>query len=79
MLRWFQVYSKVIQFRSYMFGCLVVSDSLQPHGLEHTRLHLSILFQVLFPFGLLQTIEQSSLCCPVSRSLLVIYFKYGSV
>ena len=41
-------------------------------------IHVSILFQILFPFRLLQNIEQSSLCF-YSRSLLVIHFKYSSV
>ena len=30
------------------------------------HIHVSILFQILFPFRLLQSIEQSSLCCIVS-------------
>ena len=41
-----------------------------------THIHISVLFQILFPFRLLQNIEFPVL---YSRSLLVIYFKYGSV
>ena len=37
------------------------------------RIHVSILFQILFPFRLLQNIEQHSLCYTVGP-LLVIYF-----
>ena len=42
---------------------------------------MSILFQILSPFRLLQNIEQSSLCCIIGRPLLVIcwYFKYSNV
>ena len=36
------------------------------------------LFQIRFPFTLLQNIEQSSLCC-ISRSLLIICFKQQCV
>ena len=36
-------------------------------------IYVSILFQILFPFRLLQSIEQSSLCYAVGL-LLVIYF-----
>ena len=37
-----------------------------------THIHVSVLFQVIFPFMLLQNIDQSFLC--YSTSLLVIYF-----
>ena len=37
-----------------------------------THIHVPILFQILFPFRLLQNIEQC-----YSRSWLVIYFKYS--
>ena len=38
--------------------------------------HVSIIFQIIFLFGLLQNIEQSA---PCSTSLLVFCFKYSSV
>ena len=37
MLCQFLLYSKVIQFSSVQFSRTVVSDSLRPHGLQHTR------------------------------------------
>ena len=49
---------------------VLVSGVQQSDSVIH--IHVSILFQILFPFRLLQNIEQS-------RSLLVIYFKYNSV
>ena len=39
-----------------LVSCVQQSDSV-------TRIYVSILFQILFPFILLQNIEQSSLCC----------------
>ena len=40
-------------------------------------MHIPILFQILSPCRLLQNIEQFPVL--YSRSLLVIYFKYGDV
>ena len=37
------------------------------------RIHISILFQILFPFRLLKNIEQSSLCYTVGPCWLSIY------
>ena len=54
---------------------VLVSGVQQSDSVIH--IHVSILFQILFPFRLLQNMEQSSLCYTVS--LLVIYFKYSSV
>ena len=36
------------------------------------HIHVSILFQILFPFTLLQNIDQSSLCCTVGLCWLSI-------
>ena len=36
---WFSLYSSVIYFIMFLlFSCSVVSNSLQPHGLQHARL-----------------------------------------
>ena len=56
---------------------VLVSDVQQSDSVIHIQ--VSIFFQILFPFRLLQSTEQSSLCSTVGRSLLVIYFKYSSV
>ena len=40
-----------------------VSGERQCDSIIH--IYVSLLFQILFPFGLLQNIEQSSLCCTV--------------
>ena len=57
---------------------MLVSGVQQSDSVIHIR--VSILFPILFPFRLLQNIEQSSLCYTQgSRSLQVIYFKYSSV
>ena len=57
----------------------LVSGVQQSDSVIHT--HISILFQVLFPFRLLQNIEQSSLCytvgpCWLSILNLCIYVKF---
>ena len=51
---------------------MLVSGVQQSDSVIH--IHMSILFQVLFPFRLLKNIEQSSL----SSLLLIICFKYSS-
>ena len=53
---------------------MFVSGIQQSDSVIH--IHVSILFQVLFPFRLFQNIEQSSLCYTVGPCWLVIYFKY---
>ena len=53
---------------------MLVSGIQQSDSVIH--IHVSILFQILFPFRLLQSIEQSLVL--YSRSLLVICFIYGS-
>ena len=43
------------------------------------HIHVSVLFQILFPFRLLQSIEQSSLhytVCPCWLSILFYFFKF---
>ena len=42
---------------------MIVSGLQQSDSVLH--IHVSLLFQILFPFGLLHTIEQSSLCYTV--------------
>ena len=51
---------------------MLVSGVQQSDSVIH--IHVSILFQILYPFRLLQNIERSSLCYKNSRFLLVIYF-----
>ena len=42
------------------------------HTHTHTHIHVSILFQIIFPFKLLQNIEQHSLCYTVGPCWLSI-------
>lgn len=57
---------------------LSVSGVWQRDSVIHK--YVSIHFQIPFPFKLLHTTEQSSLCYTEGpRSLLVIHLKYGSV
>ena len=49
---------------------VLVSGVQQSDSVMH--IHVSILFQILFPFRLLQNIEQSSLCCTVGPCWLSI-------
>ena len=53
---------------------VLVSGVEQSDSVIHT--HISILFQILFHYRLLQSIEFPVL---YSRSLLIIYFIYSSV
>ena len=53
-----------------MNNVVLVSDIQQHDSVIHLK--VSILFQIIFPFRLLQSIEHSSLC----YRLLVIYFIY---
>ena len=46
-----------------MFNVVLVSGVQQSDSVIH--IHVSILFQVIFPFRLLQNTEQSSLCYTV--------------
>ena len=45
---------------------VIVSDVQQSDSVIH--IHLSIVFQILFPFRLLQNIEQNSLCYAIGVS-----------
>ena len=49
---------------------MLVSDVQQSDSVIH--IHVSILFQILFPFRLLQNTEQSSLCYTVGPCRLSI-------
>ena len=49
---------------------VLVSGVQQSDSVIH--IHVSILFQILFPFRLLQNIEQSSLCYTVGPCLVSI-------
>ena len=53
-----------------MINHVLVSDVQQSDSVIH--IHVSILFQILFPFRLLYKIEQSSLCYIVSPYWLSI-------
>ena len=49
---------------------MLVSGVKQSDSVKHT--HVPILFQIIFPFRMLQNIEQSSLCYTVSPCWLSI-------
>ena len=51
---------------------VLVSDVQESDSVIY--IHVSILFQILFPFRLLQNIEQSSLCYTVGLSWLSILY-----
>ena len=53
---------------------VLVSGIQQNDSVIH--IHVSILFQILFPFRLLRNIEQSSLCYTVSPCWLSILFYF---
>ena len=53
---------------------VIVSGVQQSDSVLH--IHVSILFQILFPFRLLHNIEQSSLCYTVGPCWLSILFIY---
>ena len=59
-----------------IYNIVLVSSVQQINSVIH--IHISILFQILFPFRLLQDIEQSSLCYTVGPCWLSV-FKYSSV
>ena len=52
---------------------VLVSATQQSDSVTH--IHVSILFQIIFPFGLLQSIEQNSLCYTVGPCWLSILNK----
>ena len=51
---------------------VLISGVQQSDSVISIHTHVSILFQILFPFRLLQNIEQSSLCYTVGPSWLSI-------
>ena len=53
---------------------MIVSGVQQSDSVIHV--HISILFQILFPFSLLHNIEQSSLCYTAGPCWLSILFIY---
>ena len=56
-----------------MINNVVLVSAVQQSG-SVTHIHTSILFKILFPYRLLQSTEQSFLCCTVgSYSLSVLY------
>ena len=64
-------------FFSFYVGEQLVNNVVLASGIQESdsviHTHISILFQILFPFRLLQNIEQSSLCYtggPCSLSIL---------
>ena len=58
---------------------IVLGEQRRDSARELIHIHVSILPQTPFPSRLPQNVEQSSLCYKVSRSLLVICFKYSRV
>ena len=54
-----------------MINNVVLVSGVQPSD-SVIRIHISIPFQILFPFRLLQSIEQSSLCYTVGPCWLSI-------
>ena len=78
------LYMEWINSRSYCIAQRIIFSILWYTIMEKNikkecvYIHVSTLFQILFPFRLLQNTEQSSLLL-YSRSLLVIYFIYSSV
>ena len=91
--KWFSdTYTCIYSFSSLDMSLInlqeIVKDREALHAAVHrvaerqTRLSnwtTTILFHILIPFRLWHRIEQSSLCNTVSRSLVVIYFKYSRV
>ena len=68
-----RIYSFLFSFYigvSLINNIVFVSGERQSDSIIH--IHVSTLFQILFPFGLLQNIEQSSLCYIVAPRWLSI-------
>ena len=70
------VYQPLIFFFSFYMGEELINNVVLASGIQESDsviqesdsviyTHVSILFQILFPFRLLQNIEQSSLCSAV--------------
>ena len=60
----------------FYIGVQLINNAVLVSGVQQSdsviHIHVSILFQILFPFRLLQNIEQSSLCCTVGPCWLSI-------
>ena len=56
-----------------MINNIVLVSGVQQSDLI-IHIHVSILFQIIFPFRLLQNIEQRSLCCTVGPCWLSILY-----
>ena len=68
------VYHKFFIIKMYQFSCLVVSHSLQPHGLQHSRLPC-----ITSTPGACSTSSPSSRWChPTTSSFVVPFFPGGS-
>ena len=71
-------YSNFLLFKKNLFyiGVSLINNIVLVSGVQQSdsviHIHVSILFQILFPFRLLQNIEQSSLCYTVGPCLLSI-------
>ena len=68
----FFLFNFVLYIRAYLINNVLLVSSIQQ---SDSVIHVSVLFQMLFPFGLLQNIEQSPLCCtggPCRLSILNI-------
>ena len=65
-------------FFNFLFyiGIQLIDNIVLVSGVQQSdsviRIHVSILFQILFPFRLLQSIEQSSLCYTVGPWLSIL-------
>ena len=55
-----------------IYNAVLVSAVQQSESVMH--IHISTLFQILFPYRLLQSIESSSLCCTASPYQLSILY-----
>ena len=55
----------------------MINNVVLVSGIQHSdsviHIHVSILFQILFPFSLLHNIEQSSLCSTVGPKYSSVY------
>lgn len=57
---------------------MVLVSGIQQSDYTHICMYLSTVLQILFPFSLLQNIEQSSLCYTVGPRWLSILFYIGT-
>ena len=66
---------------SFYIGLSLIYNVVLASGVQQSDslMHISILFQILFPFRLLQNIKQRSLCYTVGPCWLTILYIYSSV